>query len=65
MDKIKAFFTEHKKAIIIGTAVVVTVAAGAIAYKLYLNNTEALEAIADANVAEELTEAIGEIVNKA
>jgi len=48
MEKIKQFFTEHKKAIIIGTAVVVTAAVGAIAYNLHLDKTQAIEAIADA-----------------
>lgn len=58
MSKMKAFLKEHKKAIIIGTAVVVTATVGVIAYKLHVNKTEALEAIAD--VAEELNpESVG------
>ena len=51
MEKIKNFIANHKKAIIIGTAVVVT-AVGAIAYKLHLNKTQAMEAIAE--VGEEI-----------
>jgi len=47
MEKIKEFFTNHKKAIIISTVVVVAVAVGAIAYKLKLDKTQVLEAIAD------------------
>ena len=54
MEKVKAFFTNHKKAIIIGTAVVVTAAVGAIAYKLHLDKTQAIESIAESDAAEQI-----------
>lgn len=47
MEKIKEFFANHKKAIIITVAVIGTAAVGAIAYKLHLDKTQALEGIAD------------------
>jgi len=56
MEKIKNFITEHKTAIVIGAVVIGTAAAGAIAYKLHLDKTEVLTAIAD--VTEEVDQSV-------
>ena len=52
MEKIKEFFTKHKKTIVISTAVIATIAAGAIAYKLHLSKDQVIETLDNADMEE-------------
>jgi len=66
MEKIKKFWEEHKKAIIIGTIVTGVVGVGAvIAYKLHLNKMDAIDAIGDGSeLGEVVTDVIVDTINK-